>query len=339
MKPSLFRLQNIIISRTDSIGDVVLTLPLAKLVKETYPHIKVAFLGRAYTKPVIDACTYIDQFIDIEDFLKQEILIDGKPPQAIIHVFPVKEIAHRAKAIGIPWRIGTTNRLYHWTTCNKRVRLSRKKSDLHEAQLNAKLLAPLALTSSYNLQRLGDAMGMTRLQPLPTAFQDLLDPDRYRLILHPKSQGSAREWGLDHFISLVNILPLQQFQIFISGTAKERESLQYLFKEVGDRVTDITGKMDLSTFISFIDACDGLVANSTGPLHISAALGKKAIGIYPPIRPMHPGRWQPLGKNATYSVVPKDCNDCRKDPGACHCIREVLPQQIAGLLIDDACLK
>ena len=65
---------------------------MAKILKDYFPDVKIAFLGRAYTKPVIEACTYVDQFIDITDFLKNEILIDNKNPEAIIHVFPVASL-------------------------------------------------------------------------------------------------------------------------------------------------------------------------------------------------------------------------------------------------------
>src|SRR5665811_38286 len=103
---------NIIISRTDSIGDVVLTLPVAKILKDHFPGIKIAFLGRAYTRPVISACKYVDEFIDINDFLKTAITVCHQQAEAILHVFPVAEIAKRAKQLRIPLRIGTTNRFY-----------------------------------------------------------------------------------------------------------------------------------------------------------------------------------------------------------------------------------
>ena len=72
---------------------------------------------------------------------------------------------------------------------------------------------------------------------------------------------------------------------------------------------------------------DALVAASTGPLHIAAALGKRAIGIYPPIKPMHPGRWAPVGENADYLVLNKVCADCRKEK-KCHCMEEIKPKVI-----------
>ncbi|WP_153800243.1 glycosyltransferase family 9 protein [Foetidibacter luteolus] len=318
-------LSNIIISRTDSIGDVVLTLPVAQVIKQHFPGITIAFLGRAYTRPVIDACSHVDEFIDVRDFLQQDVVIAGKKPQAILHVFPEKQVAARAKALDIKLRIGTTNRFFHWVSCNKLVALSRRKSNLHEAQLNMKLLEGIGINVDIPLEKFPGLFGLTNVQPLEEKFAALLHPEKYNLILHPKSQGSAREWGLDNFATLVNSLDSALFKIFISGTDKERELLNHLFSQVGNKVTDITGLIPLGQFISFINHSHGLVANSTGPLHIAAALGKDALGIYPPMRPIHPGRWAPLGQNAKVFVLDKFCSDCSNNAMPCHCIATVPP--------------
>ncbi len=108
--------------------------------------------------------------------------------------------------------------------------------------------------------------------------------------------------------------------------------MQPLFDAAGDNVTDICGKLSLSQFISFIHECNGLVACSTGPLHIAAVSGIEAYGIYPPIKPMHPGRWAPIGKKAEVFVLNEDCNDCRTNSAACHCIKEITPLHIKDAL-------
>ena len=136
---------NIILSRNDGIGDMVLMLPMAVIIKANFPKIKIAVLGKKYTKALVDACIYVDEFIDEEDFFSREILIGGLKPQVIIHVRTNKKVALRAKVLQIPMRIGTTSRIYHWLTCNKLVPLRRKTSELHEAQLNIQLLAPLGI--------------------------------------------------------------------------------------------------------------------------------------------------------------------------------------------------
>ncbi len=316
---------NIIISRTDSIGDVVLTLPVAAVLKKYFPGIKIGFIGKAYTRPVIEACENVDAFIDVDDFLNKNILVCGEEPAAIVHVFPVAAIARRAKQLKIPVRIGTTNRVFHWLTCNRLVRLSRKKSTSHEAQLNLKLLAPLGILEIFSSVEIGKSYGLTRIKLLNKKFASLIDAKKYNLILHPKSQGNGREWGLDNYIQLIKLLDKNRFKIFISGISKEREPLQPLFEQAGDMVTDITGNMNLEEFISFIASCDGLVASGTGPVHLAAATGIDAFGIYPPIRPIHPERWAPLGERAKVFVLNKTCNACEGNESACQCILDVKP--------------
>jgi len=107
-----------------------------------------------------------------------------------------------------------------------------------------------------------------------------------------------------------------------------REFLQ----EHENRITDMTGKLTLEKLINFINSCDGIVAASTGPLHIAAALGKRAIGIYAPMRPIFPQRWAPVGINSDYLVLDKECNDCRHSTD-CACIRSIRPEEVAEKLM------
>lgn len=282
-------------------------------------------MGKAYTRAVIEACSSVDEFIDVQDFLRDDITVLGERPEAILHVLPVYKIAERAKKINIPLRIGTTNRIYHWHTCNKLIKLSRKKSSLHEAQLNLKLLQAFGIDKEFSLEEVGQSFSMNDLLPLPEEFATLFDKERFNLILHPKSQGSGREWGLENFINLIKILDPERFRIFISGVESERGLLQPLFSEVGESVRDITGLMNLSEFISFISKADGLIASGTGPIHIAGALGIHAFGIFPPIKPIHPGRWSPLGPKAQAFVLDRSCTDCKGEKTVCHCINEVKP--------------
>ncbi|MCD4790659.1 MAG: hypothetical protein K8R37_11725, partial [Bacteroidales bacterium] len=86
----------VIISRTDSIGDVMLTLPVAGVLKKFYPNVVIYFLGKAYTKGIVESCEHIDFFLDWTEIkkmdLKSRILkIKNLNADVIIHVFPVKE--------------------------------------------------------------------------------------------------------------------------------------------------------------------------------------------------------------------------------------------------------
>jgi ADP-heptose:LPS heptosyltransferase len=312
----------------------VLTLPMAGFIKKHFPKCKVVFLGRNYTKVVIALSEHVDEFInydELEKLSQQERIEALKKIKAdvFVHVFPKKEIAQLAKSASIPLRVGTTNRIYHWLTCNKLISLSRKNSDLHESQLNFKLLSFLNIDTSVSLSSISNYYGFTRLPKLNEEYTLLIDQNKFNVILHPKSKGSAREWGVTNFEKLIDFLPKEKFKIFISGTEQEGKLMPELLKNAN--ITDLTGKLSLQQYIAFINATDGLVAASTGPLHIAAALNKRAIGLFVPKRPMHPGRWMPIGKDAHYVVFDNDCLDC-KNGKDCNCISKINPKQIVDLL-------
>ena len=326
----------VIISRTDAIGDVVLTLPMAGVLRELYPESRIYFLGRSYTREVVEASVYVDEFInwdEYKDLPEAEAVENMKAIGAdtIIHVFPNKQIARLSRRAGISQRIGTTNRIYHWLTCNTLVRLSRRHSPYHEAQLNLKLLVPLGAAALYSLDEIGGYYGLTRLAPLAPDIAGRIDPHRFNLVLHPKSRGSAREWGLDNFGELIRLLPKDRFNIFITGTAAEGDLVKPLLNE-HPGVVDLTGRLSLAELMTFLSRVDGLVAASTGPLHLAAALGINALGIYPPIKPMHPGRWAPIGPKAAVFVKDTDCEACRKT-GDCVCMRSVQPKLLIARLL------
>lgn len=331
-----------IISRVDAIGDVVLTLPVAGVLRELYPTSRILFLGSQYAQEVIRACEYVDEYLNWDELRKMDETaqiksLAGTGADTIIHVLPRIEIAELAKKAGIQLRIGTTNRAYHWYTCNKLVRLSRKRSPYHEAQLNLRLLTILSARSLYSLEEIPGYYGLTKLSPLPPDIAALKDGQRFNLILHPKSRGHGREWGMDNFIRLAKSLPGERFKIFVTGTPTEREVLEPLFRECPQAV-DMVGKLTLSQFLSFIAQADGLVASGTGPLHVAAALGIHALGLFPPLRPIHPERWAPLGPKAMVFCLEEPCKGC---PGVhdCACMRNISPVKLKEYLLSVSSLR
>lgn len=331
----------IIISRTDSIGDVVLTLPLAGFLKSRFPDCELIFLGRNYTRDVVLRSENINKFIswdEVKDAEESQKIDFFKNENAdlIIHVFPDREIARSAAKAKIKYRIGSTGRIYHYWYSNKLVPLSRKNSELHEAQLNFKLLKPLiGKVEIPELEEIYKFYNFQNNKAKDEKHLALLDPKKFNIILHPKSKGSAREWPLENYTALVNLLPANRFKIFITGTADEGKLIEVFLEENEKKITDLTGRFTLKELIEFIGMADGLVAASTGPLHLAAALNRLAIGIYPPIRPMHPGRWAPIGPNAHYIVKDKSCDDCKKSVH-CQCINDISPLKVFNLIQKNA---
>ena len=327
----------IILSRTDGIGDMVLMLPMAGILKTYFPNTIIAVLGKAYTKPLVACCKYVDEFIDEKDFFTKQIQINNTLPDCIIHVRTDKEVAKRAKKLGIKNRIGTASRLYHWFTCNTLIPLKRKKSTLHEAQLNIKLLNPLGITKTFTTNELMEYYGLDNIEPLQANFGLLIVPNKFTVIIHAKSEGSSREWPVENVIGLINCLDAEQFTVILTGVEKEKAFIDNIIIGLKRPVVNLCGGIGLGQFIALIKQVDVLVANATGPVHMSAALQTNTVALYQPMKPIHPGRWAPLGKKVKVFVGRQECKGCKKTVAICACMQAIQPiavqQYLQELLI------
>lgn len=325
--------RHIIVSRTDRIGDVVLTLPLCALLRRMIADARVTFLARDYTRAVVESSPYVDRVVSWDsvaaDRDAQVALLADAHADAILHVAPHRDIAQAAKRARIPRRIGTSHRLFHLTTCNELVSLSRRRSDYHEAQLNLLLAADLLGKRDWPLASLAP---FTELRPRiapPPWVAPMLDRGHFNLVLHPRSGGSSVEWPLEHFRALANALDQSRVRIFISGSSAEAPELGRWIASLGVDVVDLTGRLRLDELIAVLHAADGFVGASTGPLHIAAGVGIHTLGLYPTRRPMHPGRWAPLGSRAEVITATKSCDDCGRD-GRCACMSTIAPEVVAN---------
>jgi len=323
--------KRIIVSRIDSIGDVMLTLPICTWLKETFVDCTVIFLGKGYTRAVVEAYKHVDIFEDwgrYENVPKTDKTQQFRALNAdiIIHVSPNREIASLAKRLRIPMRIGTSHRSYHLLTCSHRVNFSRKKSKLHEAQLNFELLRPLGLKGIPSLEEIQKAT--IYFEPkqveLPTNVPNLEDC----IILHPKSQGSAREWPIEKYVELAERLIAAGEKVVFTGTEAEGA----LFRDqIPSRAIDTTGKLTLEQLMLVIGAAKGLVACSTGPLHIAGFSGIRTVGLFSPRRPIHPGRWRALGPDVRVLVENEDCDTCSRGK-ECKCIENISVDRVLDQL-------
>jgi ADP-heptose:LPS heptosyltransferase len=298
----------IIVSRTDRIGDVVLTLPLCALLRSQLGA-EVVALGRTYTRPLLEASAHVDEVLDWDmvspaDQATQGDFLSAAHADAIVHVFPRPDIARAALAARIPLRIGTSHRWYHWLTCNALEHFSRKRSMLHEAQLNVRLARRLLGPAIPPLSSLAPLTAITPRASLPQSVATRLREDRFRLVLHPGSSGSAREWPLAQWKALAESLDPTRVQVLVTGSATEGAALREWIASLPPGVEDLTGQLELAELIALLGRVDGLVAASTGPLHLAAAVGIHALGLFAATPPIHPGRWAPLGPQAEVLVAP-----------------------------------
>ena len=327
--------KEILISRTDNLGDIIYTLPLATIIKKHYPNAKVTFLARTYAKELITLAADVDAFLNWDE-IKQASKKTLKQRLAHFDIFinaaATKATARVAKQGKIRCRIGTSRRWYHWLYCNKLVNFSRKKSSKHEVELNTYLLKPLLQREPLNKYELNTLIQYHKTEESLAA--NYLTKNKFNLIIHPFSNGNGRQWPIDYFISLIKLLP-EQCHIILTGGPGDKSQAEEISRQCPN-ITNTVGETSLNSFLSLIDHADGLLASGTGPLHIASTMNKPCLGLFPPKKSMSSQRWAPLGKNAHYLENKPEDEFCRETCSniECACMQVLTPEMVKKEIVN-----
>jgi ADP-heptose:LPS heptosyltransferase len=325
--------RRIMITRTDNIGDVVLTLPLAGYLKQIYPQAEIVFVCRRYAAAVVAQCRHVDRVLTLEEMGGDQAGAMARSGcDTALFAFPRRHLAIAALRAGIARRVGSSRRVYHWFTANRLINISAKKTPLHEAQLSFKLLLPLGIDYVPTLEQVWKLYGLTT--PRHPAADAVLAAPGFKLILHPKSNGNGREWPLEHYTTLARMLGAAGgVRVLVTGSPAEGELLAQQAPALLalPNVENLCGRLDLEGFTALVGGCDGLIASGTGPLHLAAALGRPVVGLFPPLKPIDPSRWAAVGPRAHNLVTAQACGHCA-DPARCTCMLAIAPQQVFDIV-------
>ena len=294
--------RNLLIVRTDRIGDVVLSLPLAEIIKKYYPECKITFLVRNYTKDILENHPFIDSSIILKEnnkkvsILKNVEVIRNLDFDSSIVVYPTFQTALIIFLSSIKNRIGTGYRWYSFLF-NNRIYEHRKFAERHELEYNVNLLKAFGINERVNPENVKFNLNVNKKseEKIQNLFSDHgINNAETIIIIHPGSGGSAVDLSAYKFKELIEKLSKQdKFRILLTGNNSEIEMCEEL--KINDKIKNFAGILSLSELIALIAKADIFVANSTGPLHIAAALGKYTVGFYPNLLACSVKRWGPDG--------------------------------------------
>lgn len=301
------RIERVLICRTDAIGDVVATLPLVGWLKKSRPDMHVGFLTRKYTQSVPLACQDVDEVVVWEAGCESKL----SNYDAAIVAFPDSDVARALRRAGIPIRVGTGRRFPTSMFLTDRAWESRKKSGHHEVWHGLQLINRLKLFPGWAEPKLRmpktpeDWFACVRMRPeswqqvtatIPQTSAWLVPGSRH-VILHPGSHGSANNWSEIRYTQALHALLNRGVRVLITGTPSEAQHMKELRETSHPDVVNATGQLDLQQLMALISEVDGIIASSTGPLHLAGALGVSGVGLYGAKPPVWPERWHPLGPN------------------------------------------
>ncbi len=152
------------------------------------------------------------------------------------------------------------------------------------------------------------AVGATTSNPDPEIFLSaeddarlvtLLDnlglPDRGFLVFNPFTSRVWKEWPLERYARLMQLLSEEQSRpLVVTGGPGEVQRAETLLRLLGSGVaTSLVGKLRLEEALCLYRRARLMISGDTGPLHAAAALGTRTVALFGPTHPETTGPWGP----------------------------------------------
>ncbi len=331
-------LRRILLIRTDRIGDVILTAPIASILKQEYPEAKISFLARSYTATILRFHRDIDQILIYDPqrahkgwkghhLLAKEL--QNEHFDVAFLFFPTFPLSWCLFQAGIPRRVGMGFRWYAPLFLNWKVYEHRKYGIKHELEYNLSLLSKFVDRLPKRVLfhfRLPESLVQWRQD-----FLERLDLKPSYIILHPGNGGSAPNLNVGQYQFVIRwLLDHTEHPIFVTGSFEERILVDQILSGVDtERLFDLSGKLSLEELTALIAGARLFISSSTGPLHIANAFQVPVLAFYCPAIPCSPRRWGPYNQ-LEWAITPdispcKTCNPAHCPHGNCL---EKLPQTV-----------
>lgn len=286
-------MDNILIVRTDRLGDVLLTTPVSTALRRLYPRARISWLVRPYTAPLLEHNPDIDQILVDRDEPVERLAarIRNERFDAAIAAYPRWRIVWALWRAGVPVRIGPASKAY-CVLLNRRVRQRRSKGRRHEADYNLELLEPLGASfERYPTRYVAtDDERKAARSALEAKGISIAKPV---VILHPGSGGSSARWPLEHFIALGERVQTAGYDLVVTEGPGENCRGRLIERMRRPPAFVAAGSVSIRELAAILSWGDLVVTNSTGPLHLAVALGVPTVSIYSSIPTRHPARWGP----------------------------------------------
>ncbi len=303
-------IKKIIISRTDKIGDLVLSIPSFFMAKKMFPKAKLIILVRKYNYEIVKNLPYVDKVLKIDDYKEKELVeeIKNMGVDIFVALYNDKLVMKLAKASEAKIKIAPLSKIKSFFIYNYGVLQKRSKSIKNEAEYNLELIEkidPLRYQVEKELETKLFYEDKHRLE----ALNFLKKENIYGkiLVINPFMGGSAKNITDVQYIELiVGVLgEIEDLDVILTCHVSEKDRGVEIMEKVGDKRLHLyANKGDLLNLAAIIDKSTVYFGGSTGPTHIAGALGKRIVALYPNKKTQSPTRWGVFGNENTMYIVP-----------------------------------
>lgn len=300
----------ILIVRLGALGDIVHTIPAAAALRAAYPDARIDWLVEAKHRGILDLVTVIDDIIAIDTrtiggWIDAVRRLRARAYDIALDFQGLMKSAVFARASGAPRVAGFS--IWHLREKGARPFYSETddpSGDVHVVEKNLRLLRVLGVETTTLAFPLAHA---------PSAALDAVRQsagERFALI-NPGAAWPNKRWAAARFGEVAGFLREVRALPSIVLWGPGEQPLAQAVADASNGAARVAPPTQIADLVELSRQAAVIVSGDTGPLHVAAAVGTPAIGLYGPTNPRRNGPWDP-----------RDVMVTRFEACACHYRRE-----------------
>lgn len=150
------------------------------------------------------------------------------------------------------------------------------------------------------------------------------------LVMHPGATAPSRRYPPENFAAAARLLSERlECRIIFTGTEQERDLVEGIQSAMGIGSDSLAGRLDLGGMAALLSLAPLLISNNTGPVHIASAVGTPVVVLYALTNPQHTP-WAVPHRVLSHDVPCKYCYRSICPAGHHDCLRRISPEKVAA---------
>lgn len=276
-------------------------MPVIDALKACYPEAKIDFLVNKRVFELIENYPGLNKVISTDNPSAGEIksLCKENGYDLAVCVHPKFSIALGLRLGGVKSRLGTAYRWYSFLFNHKHYQ-HRKEAVKHELEYNIDLLSGIGCKPSKYPVPFLEVKDYYIDSVKSNLKSKGVNPENF-IVIHIPSLGSAKVWSDYNFVKLINLLKGENGiiqDIVLTGTPDDTAQLEKVKSGLNhSKGVFIITDLNLKELAALLKLSLLFIGNSTGPIHIAAAVGTYCVGLYSPVKVESAIRWGPYTDN------------------------------------------
>lgn len=314
-------MHNILLISLSCIGDVILTTPVIKSLKDNFPGVRLTVVSGPTAAPLLSRHELVDAVIVCNNKAEHRGLW-GIAKLCMTLRKKKFDMVVDLRNTAIPYFMRTRYRVTSY-----RAHIKNRGNDSKHA-----IDRHLDVLESAGIPPTTRNMVVTIPQEVATSTQAFLEKKglvgKTLIAVYAGAGSPYKIYPPRLMVETLKQLSSPETYFLLIGSDSDRDICTEIAGAVGDNIMPLAGELNILETGGLLARCRILISNDSGPMHLGVALGIPTVGIF---GPTNAERYGPRGGMHRIVWRRESCNPCKQPE--CNeesCIGRISPDEISA---------